>query len=699
MNWPEIPLEQDSLTVGRSASEFKIDHNSVSRPHFRLFREEGQWFVEDLDSRFGISVNGMAVRRARLRDDDVLRFGRSPLYRMGNGKLAPDSSGGGMAVAMGDVKIEVSPSGDEGTAQEWLRRLRGLPEPSTGRKTLLKDVNLEISPGEFIGIIGPSGAGKSVLLECLSTHRVPTEGRIILDGETDLFANPDEVLPQIGSVPQQELIYPFLTVEENLLHAARLRLGEVEEENVRRVEWVLDQIEMTEHRHKRSGLLSGGQQKRVNIGIELLRQPRLLLLDEPTSGLDPGLAGNLMDRLRLLSRRNLTVICSTHTLDTIHYFDRVIAVGKRDGSGTIGFFGPPADLLAHFQARDAGALFEKLQNLPLPVEAWEESTENATASGFIQPARRAKGVASMSHPPTAAGRNTCGIIRRRTALGLRRDKVSLVIALGLQPLLLAFLVVISQSGQSRSVFIHFFLVVCCLWMGMNLSVRELVRERASLDPGRPMLSLFFRDYLAGVRPNDYLLGKILAFLPLVAIQTLLIMLYTRIWVFLLISEKSANAAARNDLLQAPFATGVAILLLTSLGGLVLGFLLSALARTERGAISLLPLMVLPQLLLSRVAFGEGGEPWKDPSPFAPIANFGMLAREKAVPFTEWLAGLLSLPMITRPGTVLMDFQKLGKDSGILIGTEALYFFTLLALYGFALHWCYHRSIRSTLRRV
>lgn len=677
MEWPTILLDRESLIVGRDPGcDLVAPHTSVSRKHFRLFRENGQWFVEDLDSKLGITVRGVGVRRGKLTEGDVFRFGRSPLYRFRDGALMPDIGGGGMSVTIRDLKIEVDASDRE----------------DASKKVLLQGINLEIFAGEFIGIIGPSGAGKSILLECLSAHRRPSEGQILMDEQKDLFSDIGELLPQIGSVPQQELIYPFLTVEENLAFAARLRLDVPDEARAKRVELVLEQIDMAEHRHKRSGLLSGGQQKRVNIGIELLRERRLLLLDEPTSGLDPGLAGNLMDRLRLLSRRNLTVVCSTHTLDTVHYFDRVIVVGKRDGIGTVAYFGPPAELHDYFRVRDTGALFEKLHQLP-PCEGRGESETTGSPVKDHAPSTggTAMGIAAVNRPETPWKQGQTGVILQRTLLGIRRDRMALYLAVGIQPLVLSFLVVLSQNDQSKGIFIHFFLVVCALWMGMNLSVRELVRERASLDPGRPMLSVFFRDYLAGVHPNCHLAGKFFAFVPIVALQTLLVTIFSRVWIAMMLSE-STHEATRTHLFANAVSIEFSILLLTGIAGLILGFVISSLANSERHAVTMLPLLVLPQLLLSRVAYGHGTEPWNAPSPFLPLADFRVYAADKASHFVGWFAGGLSLPMVTRPATVAMEFKQLGNDAGIL-SVEWLYLLILLGGYGLLLHWSYLRSIR------
>src|SRR5207248_681426 len=130
-----------------------------------------------------------------------------------------------------------------------------------------------------------------------------------------------------------------------------------------RVDYALEAVGLLEHRTKRVGVLSGGQRKRVSVAIELLLQPRLLLLDEPTSGLDPGMQARLMEMLRGLSRRGVTVVCTTHTLDTLNFFDRLLVLGLKDRVASVAYYGSPRELLPSFGVYTQMDLFDKLQAL------------------------------------------------------------------------------------------------------------------------------------------------------------------------------------------------------------------------------------------------------------------------------------------------------------------------------------------------
>ncbi|MEX2389764.1 MAG: ATP-binding cassette domain-containing protein [Phycisphaeraceae bacterium] len=337
--WPVIDVPDGETVVGRSGQcQVVLVHASISRRHARLLRQSGQVAIEDLDSRFGTFVNASQIRRRTLEAGDVVRLGNSPPYRFDGQRLVPDQARTGMALAFEDVGIR----GDQG---QWL----------------LSGVSVRIEPGKFVGVLGPSGAGKSLLLESLGTLRTPDAGAIRFDGDRDLGEHMHAYREQLGQVPQDDLVYPWLTVRENIEQAADIRLATTpRQQRHRRAREALDHVDLAEHLDKPTAKLSGGQRKRLSVAIELLREPRLLLLDEPTSGLDPGLQGRVMDLLRSLARRGMTVVCSTHTLDTANYSDRVIVVGKHNGVGTVAWTGPPDELLDAFDVRHAGDLYERL---------------------------------------------------------------------------------------------------------------------------------------------------------------------------------------------------------------------------------------------------------------------------------------------------------------------------------------------------
>ena len=150
-------------------------------------------------------------------------------------------------------------------------------------RTILDDVSLSIEPGQLVALVGGSGAGKSTLMKTLLGIEPTTSGTVFLNGD-DLRRNFDLYRTQIGYVPQDDIVHADLTVEEVLTYACQLRLPP--DTNISTVvDHTLEQIKLEHVRHTFIRDLSGGQRKRVSIGVELLADPKLFFLDEPTSGL------------------------------------------------------------------------------------------------------------------------------------------------------------------------------------------------------------------------------------------------------------------------------------------------------------------------------------------------------------------------------------------------------------------------------
>jgi ABC-type multidrug transport system ATPase subunit len=148
----------------------------------------------------------------------------------------------------------------------------------------LAGVSFDIEPGDFVALMGPSGCGKSTLMDALNGLRPATEGAVFID-ELNLYQNFDAVRRSIGYVPQRDVLHDSLTAERTLHYAARLRLPEqtAPEEMARVVDETLRAVGLAEHRLTEFQQLSGGQQKRLSLALELLTKPSFLFLDEPTS--------------------------------------------------------------------------------------------------------------------------------------------------------------------------------------------------------------------------------------------------------------------------------------------------------------------------------------------------------------------------------------------------------------------------------
>ena len=660
--WPVIAVTDKETVIGRSSScGVVLPHTSVSGQHARLAPRDGRVEIEDLDSRFGTFVNATQVRRAPLQEGDVVRLGSSPPYRFDGKQLVPDPGRTGMTIAYEGVGVR----GDRG---EWL----------------LGPINVGIEAGQFTGVLGPSGAGKSLFLETLGTLRPPDAGRIVFDEHHDLTRELDDFRGQLGQVPQQDLIYPWLTAWENVALAARLRLPKATpDDREQRIRTALEHVEMLAHAATLASKLSGGQQKRLSVAIELLRQPRLLLLDEPTSGLDPGLQGRVMDLLRSLSRRGMTVVCSTHTLDTLNFFDSVVVVGRRHGVGAIGYTGPPTELLPTFGVRNASDLYEKVQHLEQEASA---AAPPAAESGLAQPPAAGEDEATTSTATAGATLTSPArprlerrpfLLQARTVClrslkGLGRDRMTLIVT-GLQPIILAFLAVLSQHARGGALQVHFFLIVSAVWMGMTLTVREIVRERP----------LYQRDRLAGLHPDAYIGGRTLAATAPLACQVVLLYLVALGLVDVLFEDHTLLRSGENPrevLLDTSWVRGLLVLLFAALGGLFIGLMISILSRTERAAVSLLPLVILPQVLLSRAISGYAHEAWDEPSPFLPLLELGKYWEETDPGFGGFLLTVLSLPLVSRPAAAALD---MGDVSDGVLAAEWAYLLILVAGHGFA----------------
>jgi ABC-type multidrug transport system ATPase subunit len=638
--WPVIDLRLRPMTlVGRNrACDVQIPHGQVSGEHARFHRPPGgPAQVEDCDSRYGTAVNGARVRTAQLRPGDLVEFGGALLYRFDGDCLRPENGLPGAAIWFSDVSLE-----------------RG------GRK-LLSGVNVGIRSGSFVAVLGPSGAGKSLLLGCLATTLEPSGGEILIDdgkpggGRRPLTPSLAEYRSRLGIVAQDDIVHPTLTARENLWYAAQLRLPTGNQPDAlspadieRRIADALQDVGLAEHADKPVSVMSGGQRKRVSVAIELLRRPRLLLLDEPTSGLDPGMQARVMDMLRRLSRQGITVVTTTHTMDTLHFFDAAVILAPVGGSTTVVYHGPAGDVYRQFGVRDAADLFDRLSALPssagdIPM-AVAASPVPPTASPNDDPIpptalHEATRPARLSSPiQTLAAQ--AGVIARRSLLGLARDRTALALTIT-QPIVLALLIAASQGRQDRSTTFHFFLVVSAIWVGMTVAVREMVRERPH----------YLRDRLAGLRPVSYLLGKVAFASSVAASQSLLLGLLAR-W---LAGVFPLTVTAADDLAKTSILATALGVMLCGVGGALVGLTLSAIARTEQAAVAMLPLVLLPMILFSRVATGDTLSSWSDKqSPFLPLADVRAAVADKE--FTSHKAALIvvSAGLLTRPGTAAID---------------------------------------------
>ena len=226
-----------------------------------------------------------------------------------------------------------------------------------GGKAILQSVDFAAHAGQLIGILGPSGSGKSTLLLALSGFRPAEQGTVTFDGR-NLYESFESVKHEIGFVPQDDIVPTALKVERVLQYAAELRLAN-ESVDVRRdrVEAAIRKLGLADRRDLRVSKLSGGQRKRVNVGVEILSRPKLLFADEPTSGLDPALERSMTEAFRKMADDGAIVVVTTHIMTSLELYDRLAVIV----SGRLAYFGPPDETKPYFGVDDFTAIYAKLE--------------------------------------------------------------------------------------------------------------------------------------------------------------------------------------------------------------------------------------------------------------------------------------------------------------------------------------------------
>ncbi|NMB68880.1 MAG: ATP-binding cassette domain-containing protein [Chloroflexi bacterium] len=182
-----------------------------------------------------------------------------------------------------------------------------------GDKTAVNGISFDIQAGEIFSLLGPNGAGKTTTISVLSTLYVPTAGDAVIGGHS-VVKEPMAVRNLIGVVPQDLALYEDLTARENLSFWGQMYNLSGKALNAR-IDQVLEQIGLKDRANQRVKTFSGGMKRRVNIGIGLLHQPRLLFMDEPTVGIDPQSRRAILDSVKDLNRQGMTVLYTTHYME------------------------------------------------------------------------------------------------------------------------------------------------------------------------------------------------------------------------------------------------------------------------------------------------------------------------------------------------------------------------------------------------
>lgn len=479
----------------------------------------------------------------------------------------------------------------------------------------LRNINIAEEGGKLIGVMGASGSGKSTLMNVLNGTDIPTEGEVLING---MNIHEQDIKGVIGFVPQDDFLIEDLTVYENLYFAAKLCFGNHSEEELHKL--VLQKLKvlgLQETKDLKVGsplekTISGGQRKRLNIGLELLREPAVLFVDEPTSGLSSRDSENIMDLLKELSLRGKMIFVVIHqpSSDIYKMFDSMIIL---DVGGYQIYYGNPLEAVVYFKTRadmvnkDQSACMEcgnvnaeqvftiieskvvnefgrfTEQRKVTPVQ-WNEHFETFLKIPGI---RTSKGEieTSLSLPNRL---RQIKIFAHRDVLSKIANRQYMLLTFLEAPLLAAFLsyliryYVASEEGGTAYVFsknenlpIYFFMaIIVAIFMGLTVSAEEILRDRKILK----------RESFLHLSRMSYLLAKLGILFGISAIQA---------FFFVIIGNQMLE-------LQNMFWSLWFVLFTVSCFANVTGLNISSAFRSAVTIYILIPLLIIPQLVLSGV---------------------------------------------------------------------------------------------------
>jgi ABC-type multidrug transport system ATPase subunit len=480
----------------------------------------------------------------------------------------------------------------------------------------LRNINISEGPGSLIGIMGASGAGKTTLLNVLAGLEKPSQGSIKING-FDIHTQKDEIEGVIGYIAQDDLLIEELTVYQNLYYNAKLCFRDLTEEEIQtRVMGVLVSLGLDKIRDLVVGnvlnkKISGGQRKRLNIALELIREPAILFVDEPTSGLSSRDSENVIDLLKELSLKGKLIFVVIHqpSSDIYKMFDKMFLM---DTGGYPIFYGNPVEAISYFKSASGQVSSERGQCVTCGnvnpeqlfniiearvVDEYGEFTQKRK----VQPTEWHKlynDTNKLDHiddvkekPPTnlkipSKPKQTV-IFTIRDFLSKISNQQYMFINLLEAPLLALLLsLVIRYHKESVEEYtyslndnIPAYILICiiiALFMGLTVSAEEIIKDRKILK----------RESFLNLSRSSYLVSKLLILFALSAVQTLS---------FVIIGNFVLDIEDLNMVYWL-------VLFSVSCHANVLGLNISSAFNSAITVYIIIPILLIPQLILSGLIF-------------------------------------------------------------------------------------------------
>lgn len=628
--WHTMPLSgKQELTIGREEScDITFPHVSVSKCHAKIVHENDGWYVVDSCSTNGVIVNNKRVsEKERLHEKDVVAITNSKLIFTSE-MLSYCCYKSGISVDASDIVIK-----------------RG-----KGKKSFITSnyVNLNIKPGELIAIIGGSGAGKSTILNCLCGYLQPTQGEVFING-VNLYQNFDSLKKLVGYVPQSDIVYDNLTLHDMLLYTAKLRLPKdsTPAEREAAITRAINMVELPEKRDSFIKSLSGGQRKRASIAVELLSDPNLLFLDEPASGLDPGTERNLMHSLRIMADGGKTVILVTHSTLQLKMCDKIVFMGK---GGNLCFFGSYEEALSFFEVSDIVDIYNMITE---QAKQWSAKFEKSRAS-----IGKVRQISSVSVKSRKNRFRQLRVLSARYLKLVANDRQRLFLLLVQAPLLAVLISFVADGKQfeqyEMTKSLLFALSCSAFWVGMLNAIQEICKERTIMK----------REYMTGLSLGAYVSSKIIVLGILCLIQSAMI---TGVFIIMVaLPEKGIMIHPFLELLITTFITAVA--------STAMGLFVSSLFTNADRAMTVAPILLMPQILFSGLIFKLSGATeivsWLAVCRWS-MEGYGTTANLNALPLKLQQEGV----MISHEAEFFFEFTS----SHLLMSWEILALYTVIFL--------------------
>jgi ABC-type multidrug transport system ATPase subunit len=474
--------------------------------------------------------------------------------------------------------------------------------------------------GRFIGIIGGSGSGKSTLLNLLCGNLKPRHGKITVNG-WDIHEHNEELKGVIGFVPQDDLLIKELTVYQNLYYNAKLSFGDYTESQIQQVvERALIDFDLVEARDLNVGdafttVLSGGQRKRLNIALELIREPSILFVDEPTSGLSSADSEKVINLLKRQTFKGNLIIATIHqpSSDIFKMFDKLLVM---DQGGRIIYYGNPIDGITYFkkivhfadaeeseclccgnincdqilrtvEARVVDAYGRPTRKRKISPQEWYELYLKNIDPDIRQIQREHDGTVPKNNFKIPNRLKQFSIFLRRDVFAKIRNQQYMLLSALEAPILALIIAFFSKrfifnNGIAQYIFSEntnipsylFMIVVVALFLGSIISAEEIFKDRKILR----------REKFLNLSRSSYLFSKIVILFTISAIQMLLLVII-------------GNSILHVDNMTWRYWL---VLFSTSCCANLIGLNISAGLNSVVTIYILIPIILVPQLLFSGV---------------------------------------------------------------------------------------------------